>query len=61
MNVTCGVGCVICQDSQKCRPFKLTCGHAFGRSCMRKWIESTGQKNCLLCRKQLFDDEVKQI
>ncbi|MGO0307099.1 RING finger domain-containing protein [Endozoicomonas acroporae] len=61
MDATSGVGCVICQDTEKCRPFKLTCGHAFGRSCMQEWIESTGQKNCVLCKKQLTDDEVKRI
>ncbi|WBA79405.1 RING finger domain-containing protein [Endozoicomonas sp. GU-1] len=61
MDAVDDVACLICYDSEKCRPFKLTCGHAFGRSCMQEWMESSGQKNCLLCTKQLTDDEVKRI
>ena len=61
MGVTDGVGCLICHDSAQCSPFKLTCGHAFGRSCMQRWMESSGLKNCLLCTKQLSHDEVKKI
>lgn len=61
MGVTDGVGCLICHDSAQCSPFKLTCGHAFGRSCMMRWMERSGQKNCLTCTKRLTPDEVKQI
>ena len=61
MDATSDVSCSICRDSENCSPFKLTCGHAFGRSCMKRRMESSGLKNCLLCEKQLSHDEVKQI
>ncbi|MBO9496868.1 E3 ubiquitin protein ligase [Thalassotalea sp. G20_0] len=61
MGITDGVGCIICHDSAQCSPFKPTCGHTFGRSCMQRWMESSGQRNCLTCTRQLTDDEVEQI
>ncbi|WOG27559.1 RING finger domain-containing protein [Endozoicomonas sp. 8E] len=61
MNATEGVRCAICHDSVECSPFKLTCGHAFGKSCMRVWMENSGQKNCAMCRKELTHDEITQI
>ena len=61
-----GFKCVICYDSICCDSAKyqsidLTCGHAFGKSCMRKWIESSNQKECLLCKNPLTDYEIKEI
>lgn len=61
MNATEGVRCAICHDSVDCSPFKLTCGHAFGKSCVQVWMESSDQKNCPMCRKELTDDEITQI
>ncbi|USE39496.1 E3 ubiquitin protein ligase [Endozoicomonas sp. SCSIO W0465] len=61
MDTINGFGCLICHDAEQCSPFKLTCGHAFGRSCMQGWMELSGQKKCLLCTKPLTDDEVKQF
>ena len=51
----------ICCDSTKYQSINLTCGHAFGKSCMRKWVESSDQKNCLLCRNPLTDIEINEI
>lgn len=61
-----GFKCVICRDpiccdSAKYQSIDLTCGHAFGRSCMRKWIESSNQKECLICKNPLTDNEIKEI
>ena len=51
----------ICCDSTKYQSINLTCGHAFGKSCMRKWVESSNQKKCLLCRNPLTDIEINEI
>ncbi|MBO9495103.1 hypothetical protein J7438_13540 [Thalassotalea sp. G20_0] len=51
----------ICYDSTKDKSIKLTCGHIFGKSCMRKWVESTNQRKCLFCNNQLTDNEIKEI
>ena len=61
-----GFKCVICYDSICCdsaksKSINLTCGHAFGKSCMRKWMESSNQKECLLCKNPLTDNEIKAI
>ena len=59
-----GFKCVICCDSicyDSTKYINLTCGHAFGKSCMRKWVESSNQKKCLLCEKPLTDNEIKEI
>ncbi|WP_373691127.1 RING finger domain-containing protein, partial [Endozoicomonas sp. ONNA2] len=44
MDSTNGFKCVICYDTACSDPTKdksinLTCGHAFGKSCLRKWVE----------------------
>ena len=51
----------ICCDSTKYQSIELTCGHAFGKSCMRKWVESSNQTKCLLCRNPLTDIEINEI
>ena len=51
----------ICCDSTKYQSIELACGHAFGKSCMRKWVESSNQKKCLLCRNPLTDIEINEI
>ncbi|MBO9495171.1 hypothetical protein J7438_13890 [Thalassotalea sp. G20_0] len=61
-----GFQCVICRgsicyDSAEDKTINLKCGHAFGRSCMRKWVESSKQKKCLLCTHQLTVNELKKI
>ena len=61
-----GFTCAICRDSICCNSTKyksinLTCGHAFGKSCMRKWVESSNQKECCLCKNQLTDNEINKI
>lgn len=56
-----GVKCPICYDSTDCDNINLECGHAFGRSCMREWLESSNQINCPFCQKQCTDDEIKEI
>ncbi|WP_373691080.1 hypothetical protein [Endozoicomonas sp. ONNA2] len=35
MNVTNGVSCSICHDVANCKIVELTCGHTFGRKCMK--------------------------
>ena len=66
MNSAKGLECAICYDSICCdstkyKSIKLTCGHAFGKSCMRKWVESSNQKKCPVCRNQLTDNKIKEI
>ena len=66
MNSAKGVECAICYDSICCdstkyKSIKLTCGHAFGKSCMRKWVESSNQKKCPVCTNQLTDNKIKEI
>ena len=66
MDNASGYKCVICYDSICCDSTKyqsinLTCGHAFGKSCMRKWIESSNQKECILCKNPLTDYEINEI
>ncbi len=66
MNSAKGLECVICYDSICCdstkyKSIKLTCGHAFGKSCMRKWLESSNQKKCPACTNQLTDNKIKEI
>ncbi|MBO9481778.1 E3 ubiquitin protein ligase [Salinisphaera sp. G21_0] len=66
MNSANGLKCAICYDSicydsTKDKSIKLTCGHIFGKSCMRKWVESTNQRKCLFCNNQLTDNEIKEI
>ncbi|MBO9482633.1 MULTISPECIES: RING finger domain-containing protein [Gammaproteobacteria] len=56
-----GVNCSICLDSKKCEIIHLTCGHAFGRSCLLNRLESHNQKTCTLCHKQLTDNDIKEI
>ncbi|WP_257264486.1 RING finger domain-containing protein [Endozoicomonas sp. ONNA2] len=61
-----GVKCAICYDSvcsdrTTYNIINLTCGHAFGKSCMRQWIESSNQKKCLFCNNPLTDNEIKEI
>ena len=51
----------ICCDSTKYKSIDLKCGHAFGKSCMQKWLESSNQKNCYLCQNPLTDHEIKEI
>ena len=51
----------ICCDSEKSKSIDLTCGHAFGKTCMRKWVESTNQKKCFLCENPLTDIEINEI
>ena len=66
MNSANGFTCVICRDSICCdstkfQSIELTCRHAFGKNCMRKWLESSHQNKCLLCQSPLTDEEVKKI
>ncbi|WP_257265678.1 E3 ubiquitin protein ligase [Endozoicomonas sp. ONNA2] len=61
MNVSNGVSCSICQDVANCKIVELTCGHSFGRKCMKIWIETSGQKRCLLCSKPLTDGDLQRI
>ena len=67
MNSAKGVECAICYDSNSIccdsthKSIKLTCGHAFGKSCMRKWMESSNQKKCPVCTNQLTDNKIKNI
>ncbi|WP_422468615.1 RING finger domain-containing protein, partial [Endozoicomonas sp. ALC013] len=51
----------ICCDSTKYKSIELICGHAFGKSCMRKWVESSNQKKCPICTNQLTDNKLKEI
>ena len=52
---------LICCDSTKYKSIDLKCGHAFGKSCIQKWLESSNQKNCYLCQNPLTDHEIKEI
>ncbi len=61
LNGVNGVECTLCQDSGRCESITLHCGHAYGRSCMRVSLEKYNQTNCHLCRKQLNDDDIKEI
>ncbi|MBO9496228.1 hypothetical protein J7438_19410 [Thalassotalea sp. G20_0] len=61
MNKVDGFKCPICFDSAECDNINLKCGHAFGRSCIREWLESSNQINCPVCQKQFTDDDIKQI
>ncbi len=61
MDSTSGFKCVICYDSVKHQSIHLRCGHAFGKTCMRKWVESSKREECLLCKNPLTDDEVNEI
>ncbi|MBO9494602.1 E3 ubiquitin protein ligase [Thalassotalea sp. G20_0] len=66
MNGAKGLECAICYDSicsdlKKIKRTELTCGHAFGKSCIRKWVESSNQKKCPVCTTQLTDKKIKEI
>lgn len=52
--------CAICYDST-CESIKLDCGHAFGRLCIRKWIERSNQIDCPTCQRQLTDENINEI
>lgn len=61
MNVTNGVSCSICHDVTNCELIQLTCRHAFGRSCMRLWLDTSDQRHCLLCEQPLTDYDLQRI
>ena len=48
-------------DATKNQSINLRCGHAFGKTCIRKWMESSNQKKCLLCGNPFTDIEIKKI
>ena len=41
-------------------PVKLPCGHVMGRSCISKWLTSSSNNSCPLCRRVLFDPEAPE-
>ncbi|WP_422136674.1 RING finger domain-containing protein [Endozoicomonas sp. ALD040] len=53
--------CSICFGAVECKSIKLKCGHVFGLSCIKQWMKRTNQYNCLFCREQLTDDQIKEI
>ncbi|WP_422473623.1 RING finger domain-containing protein [Endozoicomonas sp. ALB032] len=55
------IKCAICYDTANCDSIELKCGHAFGKSCMQKWLARNDQKNCHFCRKELTDIDLKKI
>ncbi|WOG27499.1 RING finger domain-containing protein [Endozoicomonas sp. 8E] len=55
------IKCAICYDTVNCESIELKCGHAFGRSCMQKWLARNDKKNCHFCRKELTDIDLKEI
>ena len=61
MNVTNGVSCSICHDVANCELIQLTCGHVYGRSCMRLWLGTSDQRHCLQCAQPLTDYELQRI
>lgn len=55
--------CSICMESLT-RPFRLSCGHAYHKPCIRKWIESsyTGSSvPCPVCRTDVTDADLVVI
>ncbi len=61
MNVTNGVSCSICHDVANCELIQLTCGHVYGRSCMRLWLGTSDQRHCPLCVQPFTDYDLQRI
>ena len=60
--------CGICQETYLSgpaveRPARLPCGHCFGADCISKWVLSSREPTCPMCRGKLFEEErkVKQM
>ncbi|CAF1126408.1 unnamed protein product [Rotaria sp. Silwood1] len=55
----CSLCASMCTNQQKHQLVSTTCGHLFGKNCIRKRLKETGQ--CPLCFKQLETRRDKQL
>ncbi|CAF3644810.1 unnamed protein product, partial [Rotaria sp. Silwood2] len=54
----CSLCATMCTNQHKHQLVSTTCGHLFGKNCIRKRLKETGQ--CPLCCKQLETRREKQ-
>ena len=60
MNIANAYNCALCCDST-CNPIELTCGHVFGKRCLKTRVKSSNLEKCYLCKNPLTDNELNEI